>query len=123
MLANQGWLGGFNYKLIIAVLVAWIVVYIVLAQGIKVSGKVAVVTVLAPYFMLAVLFFRTLGLQGSSIGLKFLFWPNFSELFSVKTWYYAIDQNFFQHTIGTGIVFMFSTFRKREDRIFRSSTL
>ncbi len=104
-------------------IVSWIVIYLSLANGIKVSGKISIFTVLAPYFMLVVLFIRTLGLSGSTIGLKFLFWPNFSELLNLKTWYYAIDQNFFQHTVGTGIVFVFSTFRKREDKIFQSATL
>ena len=105
-----------NWPVLFAVLLSWIVVYAVLAKGITISGKISIFTVLAPYFMLGVLFFRTIGLEGSSAGLAYLFTPNFSELFKIKTWYYAIDQNFFQHAIGSAVVFLLSTFRNRKDR-------
>jgi SNF family Na+-dependent transporter len=108
---------------LIAVTCAWIIVYLALAKGINVSGKISIFTVLAPYVMLAIMFARTLELEGSIIGLKKLFLPDFSELFKLKTWYYAIDQNFFQHNIGSGTVLLFSTFRSKNHAIFRSSIL
>ncbi len=55
------------------------------------SGKIALVTVLAPYFMFSILLIRVLTLPGSFEGIKFLFVPKISQIFKIKTWFAALD--------------------------------
>ena len=91
-------------------------------KGVKLTGKIAKFTVIGPYVIFIVLLFKAFTLDGSALGLKFLFLPKLKYLLSIKTWYSALDQNFFQSFLGYGGILMFATFRKKEYKVY-SNTL
>jgi len=66
-------------------------VYFSIWKGVKVSGMIARVTVIAPYFLLAILLIKAMTLKGFANGIKYLFVPDLRELLKVKTWYAALD--------------------------------
>ena len=120
---NEKFLGGLNFKVLGSVMICWVVIYFSIWKGVKVSGKIAKITVLSPYLILTILLVRAFFLPGFHKGLKYLFIPDFSKLFNLKTWYVAIDQNFFQNNLGYGGIVLFSTFRKRSQKVYKSVKL
>lgn len=123
MFCNQGVFGNFNWELFGCVLFCDYFIYLVVSGGVKTTGKVAVFTVIAPYVMLIILLIRTLFLDGSSIGLSYLLNFESAKIYSPTTWYRVLDQHFFQHGIGFGYVFCFSTMRNYYEKVWRSAVV
>jgi len=88
-------IGTINTRVLIGNVVAFVVVYICIAKGIKTSGKIAYVTVLAPYVLSAGLLLRGLFLEGSGNGISYLFTIDLSKLTDPTIWYNALNQVFF----------------------------
>lgn len=109
-------LGGINYPLWIAVTISWIVVYLCIRNGVEQTGKIALFTVLSPYVLLTIFLIRTSMLEGFSTGMKYLFFPDFSKLFTFQIWKDALVQIAFQLSIGQGTMTTFSSFRKVSDK-------
>ncbi|XP_077484563.1 sodium-dependent proline transporter-like [Amblyomma americanum] len=82
--------------------ICWTIVFIIIFKGIKVAGKVVLVTATAPYVILSVLLIRGLTLPGASIGLKYLFMPRWNTLYNPDVWRAATEQVFYSLSIGTG---------------------
>lgn len=75
-------------------------VFISIYKGIKLSGKITIYTAIAPYLLLIILLLRGLFLAGSSKGLAYLFYPDISKLLHLSVWTDAVNQVFFQISIG-----------------------
>lgn len=74
-------LGGLNLKVVAAYFVAWLTTALILFRGVKVIGRVATITATVPYFIIAVLFVRSVTLEGAYTGLRFyLLEPDFSTI-------------------------------------------
>lgn len=84
-------LGGINWKILLFFIICWVLIYFSIWKGIKVSTAVAKVSVISPYIFLTILFVNVLTLPGALKGLKYLLVPKISEIFKIKTWYYAMD--------------------------------
>jgi solute carrier family 6 (neurotransmitter transporter, amino acid/orphan) member 15/16/17/18/20 len=54
----------FNYSVAIALISAWIIIYVCMVQGITSSGKIVYITALFPYVVLIIFFFRGITLKG-----------------------------------------------------------
>jgi Sodium:neurotransmitter symporter family len=52
-----------------------VLIYLCVFQGVKGSGKVAIVTVSLPYVLLIILFFRGVTLSGAGTGIKYYLQP------------------------------------------------
>jgi SNF family Na+-dependent transporter len=74
-----------------------------------VSSKVAMITVTAPYILLIILLIKILLLPGSRFGIYYMTIPDFSKLLMPSVWQSALNQCFFQNTIGSGITLTFAS--------------
>ena len=54
-----------------------LLVYLAVAKGVKISGKIAVYTGSLPFFLLIILILRAIFLPGAFDGLYYLFKPDF----------------------------------------------
>lgn len=92
--------GEFNPKIYLGYVVSMICVYFCIFKGIKLSGKITIYTAIAPYILLMILLMRGVFLDGAFDGLIYLLKPDLSKLFSLSVWVDAINQVFFQISIG-----------------------
>ena len=67
------------------------------------------ITVTAPYILLVILLIKILMLPGSRYGIYYMTVPNFSKLLVPSVWQSALNQCFFQNTIGSGITLTFAS--------------
>nr|KAG5713674.1 hypothetical protein BaRGS_024722 [Batillaria attramentaria] len=72
--------GDLQWEILVANLVAYVIVCLVLAKGIKSLGKVAYFTATFPYILLTVLLVRGVMLDGSSNGIKYYLEPDWGRL-------------------------------------------
>merc|ERR1712045_760503 len=65
--------------------------------------------------------FRGVTLDGSSQGLYYLFYPDWSKLGNIKVWRDAINQVIFSSGIAFGPLVYYSSCRKPDEKILKSS--
>ena len=99
---DLGNLGQFNWKLFLCILGSWVLLYLCTFRGIKSSGKVVYFTVLFPYAVLLILFFRAVTLPGAGTGLVHLFVPDTDKLYNPQVWLEAGTQIFYSLGLGLG---------------------
>jgi SNF family Na+-dependent transporter len=92
-----------------------------LKNGISTTGKIALFTVIAPYVLLTIMLFKVLQMEGSVSGIKFLFTPDMSKLFTLKIWSEAINQCFFQYGVGMGANITFAQFRPTKKKVYKGA--
>lgn len=122
---NQGTsvFGELNIPLLISVFFSVGLCFIIVAKGIHTSSKVAFFTVISPYFLFIIMLIRLFFLKGSGSGVAVLFRVDFAALISPSMWRNAFDQNFFQNSLGWGLLLVFATFRTRNQSVLDSAVL
>merc|ERR1711963_1292493 len=120
-LGEPGDLGGFDYKLPLALMFSWLIVFLCLMKGVKSSGKVVYFTATFPYVILIALLVRGVTLPGATIGLKKLFIPDFTKLAEWGVWKDAASQMFFSLGISWGGLMMFGSYNKFHNKINRDA--
>jgi SNF family Na+-dependent transporter len=113
--------GGIVWQLIVSLLIAWIIVYLMVLQGIEVSGKLVYVTSLFPYVVLTILGIRGWMLPGAAEGIKFYIYPDFSRLSDVKVWSDAANQIFFTLSVSYGGLVALSSYNKFNSNVLRDA--
>jgi len=58
-----------------------VICYLIVKNGVKTSGKIAIVTSLLPYVFFIILAIKGMTLEGAGSGLAYLLIPDFSKLF------------------------------------------
>ncbi|KAL1481896.1 hypothetical protein MTO96_015212 [Rhipicephalus appendiculatus] len=101
-----------NPALLICYGLCWTLIFLAIFKGIQVSGKVALITATAPYFMLGVMLLRGITLPGASIGLRYLLLPRWESLFDGRVWAAATEQVFYSLSIGTGGLVLYGSFQE-----------
>jgi solute carrier family 6 (neurotransmitter transporter, taurine) member 6 len=114
-------MGEIRWELVACLAVAWILVYFCVWKGIKSSGKVVYVTATLPYFLIIAFVIRALTLEGSDLGLAYLFKPKWELLLEAKVWVNAAAQNFNSIGIAFGSMISFASYNKFSNRIFRDA--
>ncbi|KAH6926521.1 hypothetical protein HPB50_019279 [Hyalomma asiaticum] len=110
-------------NLVISYAICWTLVFLAIFKGIKVFGKVLVLTSTVPYVILTVLLVRGLTLPGASLGLRYLLVPRWDTLLSGDAWRAAVEQTFYSLSIGTGGLLVFGSYEPfREGAAARSAT-
>jgi len=120
---EMGEIGGFYYPVLCSFCAVWFLIYFCMKNGIKQTGKIAYFTVISPYILLIIFFIRVCFLDGSFQGIKYVFLPDISKLFTVKIWSQAATQSLFQYSIGIGLGQTLARFRKPGSKIAQPALL
>lgn len=114
---TPGDIGGFDYKIPLALLLSWLVVFLCLCKGVKSSGKVVYFTATFPYLILIALLVNGVMLDGAVDGIYYLFVPKWEQLLNVTVWRKAAEQMFFSLGISWGGLIMFGSYNKFHNKI------
>ncbi|KAK6173320.1 hypothetical protein SNE40_016794 [Patella caerulea] len=116
-------MGGVKWELALCLLLAWVLVCICLANGIKTSGKAVYFTAFFPYIVLTILLVRGLTLEGSLDGIRYFFTPKWEKLASAKVWGDAAVQIFFSLSPGWGGLITLASFNKFNNNCYKDAVL
>ncbi|CAL1682502.1 unnamed protein product [Lasius platythorax] len=112
-----------SWKLVLALLVSWIFVYVVICKGVKSTGKAAYFLALFPYVIMISLLVRAVTLDGAVDGIIFLFKPTWHKILEPAVWYAAVTQSFFSLGVCFGAVTMYSSYNNFEHNTSRDCTI
>lgn len=113
----------FNWRIGIALLIAWILVYMCMIKGIASSGKVVYVTATFPYIVLIIFFFRGVTLKGAGDGLRHLFTPRWHIILDPVVWLEAGTQIFFSLGLAFGGLIAFSSYNPVNNNCYRDAVM
>lgn len=113
--------GGLVPLIVVSLFVAYVLVYFSIWKGVESTGKVVYVTALLPYVLLFIMLFRGLTLDGAGSGLYYLFYPDWSKLGNAKVWRDGVNQVIFSSGIAFGPLVYYSSCRKPDEKILKSS--
>lgn len=113
----------FNWKIALALVIAWILVYMCMIKGIASSGKVVYVTATFPYIVLIIFFFRGITLKGAFDGLKHLFTPKWHTILDPVVWLEAGTQIFFSLGLAFGGLIAFSSYNPVNNNCYRDAIM
>ncbi|XP_068587385.1 sodium-dependent neutral amino acid transporter B(0)AT1-like [Cebidichthys violaceus] len=102
--------GSLHWWLVICLASAWCVVYICFIKGIESMGKAMYVTAIFPYLVLTIFLIRALTLPGATVGLVYLFTPDWEILMNPQVWLDAATQIFFSLSVAFGGLIAFSSY-------------
>ncbi|CAD6185523.1 unnamed protein product [Caenorhabditis auriculariae] len=115
--------GGLNYRIFLALTFAWIIVYLCVKKGIKSSGNVMYVTAIFPYIVTFIFLFRSLSLVGAWEGVRYMFKPDLTKLYSPVVWLEAATQIFYSMGLGFGGLIAFGSYNPVKNDVKRDSIL
>ncbi|XP_059047183.1 sodium-dependent nutrient amino acid transporter 1-like [Achroia grisella] len=119
----EGGLGAPIWYLTLSLLVSWLIIFIIVSQGVRSSGKAAYFLALFPYVVMIMLLISTCLLDGAGNGIKFFLRPEWKKLAELDVWYAAVTQVFFSLSVCTGAIIMFSSYNKFDQNIYRDAMI
>ncbi|CAH1645505.1 unnamed protein product [Spodoptera littoralis] len=111
------------WDLTLSLFVSWLIIFIIVARGIKSSGKAAYFLALFPYVVMLILLIRAVTLPGADKGILFFITPQWSKILELRVWYAATTQVFFSLSTCSGALIMFSSFNKFTQNVYRDSMI
>ncbi|XP_054883007.1 solute carrier family 6 member 22, tandem duplicate 2 isoform X1 [Poeciliopsis prolifica] len=112
-------IGSVRWDLALCLLLAWVLCYFCIRNGIKSTGKVVYFTATFPYVMLAVLLVRGLTLPGAKDGILFYLSPDPSRLADPEVWMDAGSQIFYSYGVCTGVLTSLGSYNKYNNNCYR----
>ncbi|XP_059093331.1 sodium-dependent proline transporter-like isoform X1 [Tigriopus californicus] len=112
-----------QWKLVLCLLGAWVVIFLCLINGVHSSGKVVYFTATFPYIILVILFFRAVLLPGAWEGVKFYIIPEWKRLKDIRVWEAAAIQIFFSLGVGSGGLITMASYNNFDKNIFRDTLI
>ncbi|KAI3379502.1 hypothetical protein SNEBB_009202 [Seison nebaliae] len=112
-----------RHELIMLTIAIWLVIYLSICKGIKLTGKIVYFTALFPYVVLTVLVVRGCTLQGAKIGLKWFFLPNWYLLTKPEIWLNAATQVFNSIGISFGSLIAMASYNKPTNNCLFDATI
>lgn len=84
-----------NWDVLIGLVITWLVVFVIVLKGVRLTGRLALITFIMPYLALVALFVRAITLPGSADGISYLLTPQWYRLQNIDIWSDATTQIFF----------------------------
>ncbi|KAK6185486.1 hypothetical protein SNE40_007708 [Patella caerulea] len=116
-------IGGINWKMLLCLVFAWLVVFGCICRGIKSSGKVVYFTATFPYIVLTIFFIRGITLKGATDGLVHMFTPKLEKLYDPQCWLDAATQIFYSFGLAFGGLIAFSSYNPSNNNFQRDAIL
>ncbi|XP_063599682.1 sodium- and chloride-dependent glycine transporter 2-like [Penaeus indicus] len=104
--------GGFVLPVVLGTVFVWILVFLSIFKGIRVTGKLVWFTVTFPFVMLLILFLRGVTLPGALDGIYYYVYPDFKKLARLQVWGDAASQIFFSLGAGGGALVSLGSYNK-----------
>ncbi|KAL7646020.1 UNVERIFIED_CONTAM: hypothetical protein RMT77_002921 [Armadillidium vulgare] len=112
-----------DWKLTLCLLLSWIILFLILVQGVKSAGKSAYFTALFPYVVLIIMLGRGASLPGAVDGIWFFINPDWKKVLEPTVWFKAVGQSFFSLSVGFGSITMFSSYNSFRHNVYRDVTI
>ncbi|GBP68512.1 Sodium-dependent nutrient amino acid transporter 1 [Eumeta japonica] len=119
----EGGLGAPNWDLTVCLLMSWLIIFAVVARGVKSSGKAAYFLALFPYVIMIILLIRSATLDGAGDGILFFLTPQWGKLIELQVWYAAVTQVFFSLSVSMGAIIMFSSYNSFSQNVYRDAMI
>ncbi|KAJ0177220.1 hypothetical protein K1T71_007229 [Dendrolimus kikuchii] len=119
----EGGLGLPIWYLTVCLLGSWLMIFVIVARGVKSSGKAAYFLALFPYVVMIILLITTAILPGAGTGILFFITPQWDKLIDLDVWYAAVTQVFFSLSVCTGALIMFSSYNGFRQNVYRDAMI
>lgn len=120
---GPGDIGAFNWSILTALIIMWIIVYLIIYKGVEQVGKVVMITVPLPFILLIILAVRGVFLDGSTQGLEYYLKPDFTKIFDVDVWLAAYGQIFFTLSLAQGVMIGYASYLPEKSDIANNAYL
>ncbi|XP_021190451.2 sodium-dependent nutrient amino acid transporter 1 isoform X1 [Helicoverpa armigera] len=111
------------WDLTLSLFVSWLIIFLIVARGVKSSGKAAYFLALFPYVVMFILLIRAVTLPGAEMGILFFITPKWEKILEMRVWYAAVTQVFFSLSACSGALIMFSSFNNFSQNVYRDSMI
>ncbi|XP_050671236.1 sodium-dependent nutrient amino acid transporter 1-like isoform X2 [Leptidea sinapis] len=111
------------WDLTLCLLASWVIIFIIVARGVKSSGKAAYFLALFPYVILIILLIRAVTLPGAADGILFFITPDWQKILEVRVWYAAVTQVFFSLSVCSGALIMFASYNNFSQNVYRDAMI
>ncbi|XP_047995017.1 sodium-dependent nutrient amino acid transporter 1-like isoform X2 [Leguminivora glycinivorella] len=118
-----GGLGLPIWYLVLFLLLSWLIIFVIVARGVKSSGKAAYFLAIFPYIVMVILLISTSTLEGAGTGILFFLTPQWDKLIELNVWYAAVTQVFFSLSVCTGCMIMFSSYNGFRQNVYRDAMI
>ncbi|CAK1596154.1 unnamed protein product [Parnassius mnemosyne] len=119
----EGGLGAPIWYLTLCLLASWVIIFLIVARGVKSSGKASYFLALFPYVVMIILLISTAILPGAGDGILFFITPQWEKLIELNVWYAAVTQVFFSLSVCTGAIIMFSSYNGFRQNVYRDAMI
>ncbi|CAG4979850.1 unnamed protein product [Colias eurytheme] len=111
------------WDLTLCLLVSWLIIFIIVARGVKSTGKAAYFLALFPYVVMFILLIRAVTLPGAVDGILFFVTPQWEKILEVRVWYAAVTQVFFSLSVCSGALIMFASYNNFNQNVYRDAMI
>jgi SNF family Na+-dependent transporter len=98
---------------------AWVVCFLALFRGVKMSGKIVYFTAIFPYLVLLILGIYGWTLEGADLGVYYFIYPDMEKLKDVIIWKEAAVQVFFTLSLSYGGNIALASYNNFQNNILR----
>ncbi|XP_064610216.1 sodium- and chloride-dependent glycine transporter 1-like [Liolophura sinensis] len=116
-------IGTLRWQTTLCLILAWTVIFLCLAKGVKSSGKVVYFTATFPYVVLLILLVRGCTLEGSLDGIIFYLTPKWEYLLRAQTWAVAATQIFYSLGPAFGGLITMASYNRFNNNCYRDALI